>query len=247
MTSDIKKPSSAANTVKSRHRLEDIGHHFLSDADERKPAWHNSHFIPVLLGSKNDDHLVYKLERAFNRQQRSSMVLNIEGSLNSSHTLTTKISTRFSAQSINNEGEGKLLPDFFLIPVTSPATTLALQCEHLVITVHASLPGIRIAYNQLSFLASLNTNFRVCVVIYGAKTAKQAQRFFSFLLSNAQSLLELKLESGGYVLQDIGAEENAESGITNVARRIADKFQERKKPLYPSTLKAPSEASIYLS
>lgn len=247
MESEIKKPSSAVNSIKSRHRLAEIGHHFLSNTNERKPVWHDSHFIPVLLSSKSEDYIVYELERAFNHQQRSSMVLNIEGSLNSSHSVTPKISARFSAQSLSDKGEDKLLPDFCLIPVTSPATTLALQCERLVIAVHASLPGIRIAYNQLSFLASLKTNFKVCIVIYDARTAGEAQRLFNFLLGNAQSLLELELESGGYMLRDIGAGENPGSGIINVARHIADKFQKRKKPLHSSTLNAPGGPSAYLS
>lgn len=235
------------HSLQSKHRLADISHHFLSDSDERTAVWHSSHIIPVLLGSKSDDRIVYQLEHAFNHQQRSSMVLNIEGGLSTSQSLKQRIPKHFSNRPVTPNEKQPTLPDYCLIPVTSPPTILALQCERLVIAVHASLPGIRIAYNQLSFLASLKTNFKVCIVFYGARTENEAKRFFSFLLGNAQSLLELELESGGYVLQDTGVGEKQESGIIKVAQHIADKFLERKKPLHSSSLNAPSGASSYLS
>lgn len=218
MSSDITRPPAGETNLKSRHRLADISHHFLSDANEHPPVWQNTRVVPVLLGTRNDDYIVYQLERGFNQHGYSSMVLNIEGRQDPSRALRSKISEHFSAQALKPGAADRLLPDICLVPVTAPATTLALRCERLIITAHASLPGIRLAYNQLSFLASLKTNFKVCIFIHGARTATEAQRFFNFLRSNAQSMLHLELESGGYLLRNQGVE--AES-LHRVGRFIA--------------------------
>lgn len=180
------------NTIQSKHRLAEISHHFLSDENERLPAWKNTTVIPVLLGAKTDDYVVYELNRAFNRQNSSSMVLNIENRLASSNNLLSAFAT--------DEESG--MPDYCLIPASSPSTTLALRSNRLIIAVHASLSGVRIAYDQLAFMASLDTDFNVCVIILDAKTISSAKRFFRFLCDNAQSLLSLKLECGGYLLQN---------------------------------------------
>lgn len=182
-----------ASTIRSKHRLAEISHHFLSNENERLPAWENTTVIPVLLGAKTDDYVVYELNRAFNRQNSSSMVLNIENRLAAVNDF-----------SMRRKDAENSLPDYCLIPASSPSTTLALQSDRLVIAVHASLNGIRIAYNQLAFMASLNTDLNVCVIILDAKTLSSAKRFFGFLCDNAQSLLSLKLECGGYLLQDSG-------------------------------------------
>ena len=246
--SDNSQPPLASQ---SKQRLADISHHFLSDADERTPVWQNSHFIPVLLGSRSDDYIVYELERAFNQQHHTSMVLNIEG-LGSSQALSTRVSDKFSAQSIECTAEDRILPEYCLIPVTSPSTTLALQCERLVIAVHASLSGVRIAYNQLSFLASLQTNFNVCIVMFGARSGGEAMRFFHFLCRNARSLLELKLECGGYVLQP-GAQWNetqqdSRAGMKNVAHFIAESYTKPKRRSQAPQLSAPhNPAALLLS
>ncbi|HEC19432.1 MAG TPA: hypothetical protein ENI97_08815 [Gammaproteobacteria bacterium] len=181
--------------IRSKHRLADIGHHFLSNPDQRLPAWENTTVIPVLLGTKNDDYVVYELNRAFNRQNSSSMVLNIENRL----AVSNQLSSLAGEMDLHEDAS---LPDYCLIPASSPSTTLALQSDRLIIAVHASLGGVRIAYDQLAFMASLDTDFNVCVIMLGAKTRATAKRFFGFLCDNAQSLLSLKLECGGYLLQD---------------------------------------------
>ena len=180
----------------SKHRLTDIGHHFLSNEDERLPVWKNTFIIPVLLSSKTDDYIVYALDQAFNQQHRSSMVLNVEASLNEMGSLTPIM----PGKSANDDAE-QAIPDFCLIPVTSTSTTLALQSDKLIIAVHASLAGVRAAYSQLAFLASLETDFNVFVVMLGAKTSSEAERFYQFLCDSSESLLALDLECGGFLLQ----------------------------------------------
>lgn len=186
----------ANNTIRSKHRLAEISHHFLSNENERLPAWANTRVIPVLLASKTDDYVVYELNHAFNRQNSSSMVLNIENRL----ALNNHLSALANDEAIDEKDGG--LPDYCLIPASSPSTTLALQSDRLIIAVHASLAGVRIAYDQLSFMASLETEFNVCVIMLGASNKTAAKRFFEFLCDNAQSLLSLELECGGYLLQN---------------------------------------------
>jgi hypothetical protein len=188
----------ANNAIRSKHRLAEISHHFLSNENERLPAWENTRVIPVLLGSKTDDYVVYELNQAFNRQNSSSMVLNIENRLARNNQLSSLANTETL-----DEKEGGL-PDYCLIPASSPSTTLALQSDRLIIAVHASLAGVRVAYDQLSFMASLETEFKVCVIMLGARNNAAAKRFFGFLYDNAQSLLSLELECGGYLLQNDG-------------------------------------------
>ena len=86
------RPQQANNYIMSKHRLAEISHHFLSDGDERLPAWQNTYVIPVLLGARKDDHIVYELNRAFNRQQRCSMVLNIESHLATGNSFAALVS-----------------------------------------------------------------------------------------------------------------------------------------------------------
>lgn len=199
MPKNIHNRKVTSDAIHSKHRLADISHHFLSNENERLPAWEKTTVIPVLLASKNDDYVVYELNRAFNRQNSSSMVLNIENRLTvSSHLFSLANNVAATDEDIDNTG----LPDYCLVPVSSPSTTLALQSDRLVIAVHASLSGVRIAYDQLAFMASLDTDFSVCVIMLGARNKVSAKRFFGFLCDNAQSLLSLELECGGYLLQD---------------------------------------------
>ncbi len=184
------------SAIRSRHRLAKISHHFLSDENERLPAWENTTVIPVLLGSKSDDYVVYELNRAFNQQNSSSMVLNIENRVAMSNDISTL------AQNDTANDEDSSLPEYCLIPASSPSTTLALQSDRLIIAVHASLGGVRVAYDQLAFMASLDTDFNVCVIMLGAKSKVAANRFFGFLCDNAQSLLSLDLECGGFLLEN---------------------------------------------
>ncbi len=242
------RPQKTKNTVTSKHRLTEISHHFLSDSNERLPAWQNTYVIPVLLSDKKDDHIVYELDQAFNHQQRSSIVLNIENNLTTEAPLTAKTS------------EESTLPEFCLIPVTSPSTTLALQSDRLILAAHASLAGVRIAYNQLAFLASLDTNFNICVVMLEAKTTQDAKRYFKFLCDSAQSLLALKLECGGFLLQG-GAtittkgsrnnttdNKNIATDVEGVAKGILQEFTRRDRP-HPvaASLSAPTGPAAYLT
>ncbi len=196
MKNEINKKTHSMGPTMSKHRLTNISHHFLSDENERLPVWKNTFIIPVLLSSKNDDYIVYELDRAFNQQHRSSMVLNIEASLNGIDSLTPIMHNNPSG-----DKPEKSIPDFCLIPVTSTSTTLALQSDRLIIAVHSSLQGIRAAYNQLAFLASLETDFNVIVIMLGAKTKQEAKRFYEFLCDSSESLLALELECGGFLLQ----------------------------------------------
>jgi len=241
-----------ATVIRSKHRLADISHHFLSNENERLPAWENTTVIPVLLGSKTDDYVVYELNRAFNRQKNnSSMVLNIENQ----HAVSSNLSA-LTNNAKTDDGTG--LPDYCLIPASSPSTSLALQSDRLIIAVHSSLGGVRIAYDQLAFMASLDTDFNVCVIMLGAKTTSSAKRFFGFLCDNAQSLLSLKLECGGYLLQDnehISAEdvetaqdEDIATNLDSVAANLIRQFAARTKPnLSSSRLSAPVGPAALLS
>ena len=87
MHNEINHGGKPAGPIISKHRLADISHHFLSEANERLPVWQNTIIMPVLLSSKNDDYIVYELDRAFNQQKRSSMVLNIESKLATTNSL----------------------------------------------------------------------------------------------------------------------------------------------------------------
>lgn len=230
MKKEINKGARPMGPTVSKHRLTDISHHFLSNENERLPVWKNTFIIPVLLSSKNDDYIVYELDRAFNQQHRSSMVLNVEASLNELGSLTPIMPGK-SSDPESNDDPGQSIPDFCLIPVTSTSTTLALQSDRLIIAVHASLQGVRAAYNQLAFLTSLETDFNVIVIMLGAKTTLEAKRFYEFLCDSSESLLALDLECGGFLLEGedkiIPAEENEQDVATDmhgVAKGILQEF-----------------------
>ena len=246
------------SSVGSKHRLTDIGHLFLSDQNERSPVWKDTFIIPVLLSSKNDDYIVYELDQAFNQQKRSSMVLNIEASLNELGSLASIISGKGHDSSTDDANADQSLPDFCLVPVTSTSTTLVLQSDRLIIAVHSSLLGVRAAYNQLAFLASLETDFNVCVIMLGAKTTHEAKRFYEFLCDSSQSFLALELECGGFLLQDgegivpsEGDEKNIPTNLQGVARGILRGLTPDPKKAFtgarPPSLSAPAEASLYLT
>jgi hypothetical protein len=248
------------NAIRSKHRLAEISHHFLSNENERLPAWENTTVIPVLLGSKNDDYVVYELDRAFNRQNSSSMVLNIENRLATSNNLAALASATLPAENANDDDEETSLPDYCLIPASSPSTTLALQSDRIIIAVHSSLGGVRIAYDQLAFMASLNTDINVCVIMLGAKSKSAAKRFFGFLCDNAQSLLSLELECGGYLLQDSGhitgddvedaeiTEDDIATDLDGVAANLLRQLTPRfKRNLSATRLAAPIGPAALLS
>ena len=250
MKNEMKNGSRSMGPSISKHRLTDISHHFLSNENERLPVWKNTFIVPVLLSSKNDDYLVYELDKAFNQQHRSSMVLNIEASLNEIDSLTPIMP--------GNNPE-KSIPDFCLIPVTSTSTTLALQSDQLIIAVHASLQGVRAAYNQLAFLASLETDFNVFVIMLGAKTTQEAKRFYEFLCDSSESLLALELECGGFLLQsqdgiilDDDDEQDIATTMHGVAKGILHEFTPGLRTPGTGSATAPrslpvSKSALYLT
>lgn len=244
--------------IMSKHRLAEISHHFLSDGNERSPAWKHTSIVPVLLGSKNDDYVVYELDRAFNQQQRSSMVLNIESQLMATTSLSAFAISNIAADTDDADDDANM-PDFCLIPVTSPSTTLALQSKRLIIAVHASLSGVRKAYNQLAFMASLETDFSVCVIMLDAKSLPEAKRFYGFLCDNAQSLLALKLECGGFLLQNkdqaiddshsdmATTSSDIPTSMVGVARTILTGFTPRAGKAATASLGGPKGVAALLS
>ena len=257
MTTEIEKRNKSVGPTISKHRLADISHHFLSNENDRLPVWKNTFIIPVLLSSKNDDYIVYELDRAFNQQHRSSMVLNIEASLNELGSLAPIMPGKHSEDDANTKHE-QSIPDFCLIPVTSTSTTLALQSDRIIIAVYASLQGVRAAYNQLAFLASLETDFTVCVIMLGAKTAAEAKRFYEFLCDSAESFLALDLECGGFLLQrkdgmfpDDDTEQDVATDMQGVVKGILKDFapglRVPGKDTTSTALSPPVKSSLYLT
>lgn len=266
-------PQSRPNSIGSKHRLAEISHHFLSDENERSPAWKNTAIVPVLLGSKHDDYIAHELNRSFNRQsdnQNCSMVLNIENSLTTSGAPHLSPETNEQRDDYDHGG----MPDYCLVPVISPPTTMALQSDRLIIAVHTSLGGVRIAYDQLAFMASLNTDFNVCVIMLEAKNIQDAKRFFGFLCNNAQSLLALELECGGFLLQDnqdatehgdsaanystanpstrnsattISNDHDIPTDLEGVAKRVLKKLAPNIKSMTAASLSSPMGAAGLLS
>lgn len=248
--------------ISSKHRLAEISHHFLSNENERPPTWQNTTIIPILLGSKHDDYIVYELNRFFNQhdgnKNNSSMVLNIEN-----RVMTSSVPAPFSEKLMgasNDNFDESGMPDYCLVPVTSPPTTMALQCDRFIIAVHASLSGVRIAYDQLAFMASLETDFNVCVIMLGAKNMRDAKRFFGFLYENAQSLLALELECGGFLLQENdnpsanncaaeteSTKHDVPTDFNSVASGILQKFSRRTKPMPTASLSGPAGITGLLS
>lgn len=256
MQNKLEKNGGPNGPVASKHRLTDISHHFLSDENERLPAWKSTFIIPVLLSSKNDDYIVYELDKMFNKQKRSSMVLNIEASLNEMGSLATLFPK--NSEDVSADDTDQSLPDFCLIPVTSTSSTLALQSDRLIIAVHSSLPGVRAAYNQLAFLASLETDFNVCVIMIGAKSTTDAKRFFRFLCDSSESFLALELECGGFLLEDSEGivptqdDQDIATNLQDVAKGILSDLSKGKgrsvaRESGSSSLPAPSGASLYLT
>jgi len=243
-----------SNTTFSKYQLAQISHYFLSDTNEHLPIWKNTAIIPVLLGSKNDDYVVYELSHAFNYQNSSSMVLKIENCLAAPNHLSVLANNITPTLVTHKDGEEINLPDYCLIPASSPSTTLALKSDYLLIAVQASLSGVRIAYEQLAFIASLNTDFTIFVIILGAQTKATAKRFFGFLYKNARILLSLKLECGGYLLHNnsyIDAMKNVETGdeeiatdLNGIASSLLRQFLSHNKGRPASHLVAPLRPAI---
>ncbi len=203
-----------SNSIFSKHRLAQISHYFLTETNEHLPIWKNTTIISVLLGARSDDYIAYELSHALNCQNSSSMVLKIENCLAASHHFSVLANNITPTLITHKDTDGINLPDYCLIPVLSPSTTLTLKSDCLLIAVQASLSGVRIAYEQLASIASINTDFTIYVIILGAQTKATAKRFFGFLYKNAQVLLSLKLECGGYLLHNSHHIKGAKKGET---------------------------------
>ncbi|MDT8384326.1 MAG: hypothetical protein RRB22_07915 [Gammaproteobacteria bacterium] len=264
MSTTINNTPHLPGVSRSKHRLADISHHFLSNENERSPAWQNTAIIPILLGARRDDYIVYELNRAFNRQdghqQSSCMVLNIENRAGASSIASPSAEKLTRALASTDDLEDGGMPDYCLVPVTSPSTTLALQSDRCIIAVHSSLAGVRIAYDQLAFMASLETDFDVCVIMLDAKTIRDAKRFFGFLCANAKSLLALELECGGLLLQERhdrsatgvatetgSMDDEMATDLDSVAGEILRKFTAGARPGLATPLPAPVGVAGLLS
>lgn len=185
----------------SKHRLAHISHLFLSDEGERLTHWRNTLIMPVLLISKNDDHVVYELEQAVKRHNRSCLVLNIETQLG-----PEALAARHAQDAKADEAQA---PDVCLIPLTASGTTRVLNSDRLLLAVPTSLPGVRLAYNHLAALASFGLDLKVQVAMLDAADQKEAQRFFKFLSNSARTLLGMEIQCGGYVARRRGPEKTA--------------------------------------
>lgn len=218
----------------SKHRLADISHLFLSDEAERLSQWRNTLIMPVLLMSKNDDHVVYDLEQAISRHGRTCLVLNIESQLGP-EGLAAKHAREIDADEAT-------APDVCLIPLTSGGTTRVLNSDRLLLAVPTSLPGVRLAYNQLAALASYGLDLQVQVAMLDASDPKEAQRFFKFLSNSARNLLGMDIQCGGYVTRRRGAERTAASstahaipqGMDEIAKAILSTKTPRQSHSLPS-------------
>jgi hypothetical protein len=178
----------------SRHRLADISHLYLSDEAERLSQWHNTLIMPVMLVSKNDDYLVYQLEQAMKRHDRSCLVLNIENQLGP-EALAAK-------HARNADAAQASAPNVCLIPLTATSTIPVLKTNRLLLAVPASLPGVRLAYNHLATLASFDLDLTVHVVMLEADSQEDAQRYFKFLSNSARNFLAVDIQYSGFLLRD---------------------------------------------
>ncbi|NOX75365.1 MAG: hypothetical protein GXP17_01805 [Gammaproteobacteria bacterium] len=219
------------NNTQPPQRLMDISHYFLSEANERLPIWQHTTIIPVLLGSWNDDHVVYALGRAFEQQHRSCMVLNIENHQVGGAPLASPLSPPQQKTSPEQNVDAEPgLPQLALIPLISTSTTLAVQSDHIIIAVDSSLSGVRLAYDQLTFLASLETDFTVNVIMINASQACDAMRFYRFIFDSSESLLGLAVEYAGFLLSTRCNHPPETTDINDIARDILEKLTPASTP-----------------
>lgn len=235
MVQHIDTPQTKFPGSLSKHRLAGISHLFLSDAGERLPKWRNTLIMPVLLVSKNDDDVVYQLDQAVRRHGRSCLVLNIETRLGPEALAAIHAPER--------DAHDDQAPDVCLIPLTSGGTTRVLNSDRLLLAVPSSLPGVRLAYNQLAQLASYDIDLKVQVAMLDAADQKEAQRFFKFLSNSARNLLGMEIKCGGYVARGREAEQAPASastipqGMDEIARAILSPRRTRPGHALPPTLK----------
>lgn len=203
-------PHTAEDTLASprtsRQRLADISHHFLSDADEHPAPWQKTRLIPLLLIDRADDYVAYLIKAALEQDQHTCSVLNIENQTGP-----------FSAPLTNNHPTA---PDICLLPFTSPGSILAIPHEKLLMAVPASLPGVRLAYHQLAQLAAQKNHLTVHIIMLDGRDEQHAQRYFSFLKDNANSLLCQDIASIGALSQRPESTSNGDAATANIVTNI---------------------------
>lgn len=186
-------------SLSSRQRLADISHHFLSGKGEQPAPWQKTRLIPLLLISRKDDFVAYLIKGALQRDDQHCTVLNIENQ------------SSLGSLSASIKNESQTTPDICLLPLTSPASILAIPHNKLLMAVPASLPGMRLAYHRLAQLAEQKSHLTVNIIMLDARSEKHGARYFSFLCNSAQSLLSLDIKSLGALYRQHADANNSHS------------------------------------
>ncbi len=185
----------AEETLDSRRRLAEIGHHFLSDADEAPSPWQETRITPLLLVAREDDFIAYRLQDALEARGHRCAVLNIE-------------------QQQRRAGQaGQPAPEVCLLPLTAVEGTLAVAGECLLMAVPACLAGVRLAYHHLAQLAEQGRRVRLQVIMLDARSEAHGRRCFDFLRDAAQSLLSLELHCLGVLPAQTVVDDRAGEGV----------------------------------
>lgn len=225
----VAKLSHNARERSSQRRLQEISHHFLSDdqphispdiaypdtasnkVPDSIPAQDKQPYVlPILMGLQQENYFsVYALSQALLAHKKSSAVLLVEGELSAANysTVFTSHEHQTAQQATNQTSVQHLLqhtgyqhtPDVYLIPIASIASPYVKSAQRLIIPVQATLDGIRAAYLQLKRLAELKEDIAIGIIMLKSSDPAWARRCFDKLATAAQSFLELRITSFGYL------------------------------------------------
>jgi hypothetical protein len=225
----------------SRERLSRISHHFLSDDESytpppvsqanipmetsnKQPEENTQTFVLPILMSLQQEHYfpVYALSQALLAHKTSSAVLLVEGELTSSscstvfkpHGSTPTTADQTSLQDLLQQTGYQHEPDVYLIPVAGVTSPYVATSRRLLIPAEASLNGVRSAYLQLKWLASLRQDLDIGLIMLNTDDPAWARRCFDKLATGARMFLDITITSYGY-LPDMSSAESISTQLIN--------------------------------
>jgi len=199
--------------------------------------------LPILMGMQENYFPVYALSQALLAHKKSSAVLLVEGELSASSCCTVykpsinNVQDQETSQGPSYQNPFQQLleqtgqqhtPDICLIPVAGVTSPYVASSQRILVPVQASLVAIRNAYLHLKRLTGLKQDIAIGIIMLKTDDSAWAGRCFNKLATAAQTFLDMKITSYGY-LPDMACPEpltaqlmNNKQGLPHEMMQIAD-------------------------
>jgi len=182
----------------SKERLANISHFFLSESDKPNILSSPCSFLPVILETETDDHLVYFLARAFYMHRLTVIVLHIDSTLRERDRRASSLYTQnhepvVVGSKLAEICSNKRLPDLCLLPVCTNKYAVHEEYKKAILIVSERQKNLGYAYAEIKRLLRELPILSIGIVMNHATDSHEAQQLFAKLNGGVRHFLGNRL------------------------------------------------------